>query len=311
LFYENGKKISYSLKTRDRIIAKFKKNEIENKLSVGDSPSVRTTIRISEALSQFKQSREGRITGKSSDYFRIEKFLKDEQITSLRGITEETIKRHCDERIQKKEISPTTANHTIRAIKTFLNFCLKRKHLSENPLTGTAKYPIQDKEPRFLSREEVAVVLKAASSQPIYLILFMAIYTGMRLGELERLEWKDIDFEDNVMTVHISKSKKFRKIPIHADLRRILLPLKDQGSVLKIKSIDSFEWQFSQFRKTLKIPYFRFHDLRHTFASLLIKSGVDILTVSKLLGHSSVIVTQMYSHLYKDHLDEAIKKLQI
>ncbi len=170
------------------------------------------------------------------------------------------------------------------------------------------KYPINQGEPRFLSAEEVKSVLNAAKNSKLYSLVATAIYTGMRFGELQRLEWQDIDFENNILTVHVSKSEKFRKIPLHGDLKAVLA--KAMGTGLCFNTVN-FNGEFKKIRTGSGIPRFRFHDLRHTFASLLIKAGVNILTVSKLLGHSSVVVTQIYSHLYQDHIKEAIDKLKI
>jgi integrase len=173
------------------------------------------------------------------------------------------------------------------------------------------RYPVFEKEHRFLSHDEIKTLLAVSKSLKMHPIIASAIYTGMRLGELQNLTWEDIDFKHNMITVQKSKSKKFRKIPLHTGLRKILYPLNGSGPCF---DTNGFYWQIFHLRKKLKkakLKRFRFHDLRHTFASMMIKSGVDILTVSKLLGHSSVVVTQIYAHLYQDHIKDAMKKLRI
>lgn len=311
-YYENGKQIHRSLKTKDKAVARFKKNEIENKISAGDTPLNQANISVKECLDSFKTYREGRIKDKTktTDYYRIELFIKEEKIYLLKDVKEDILKTHLDKRL-RAGLSHRTANHTIRILKTFLNYCVKQKYISVNPIKDMPKYPVTTEEPRFLTHTEIDKILKIAQPYEIYNLIIAGLYTGMRLGELERLNWEDIDFKDDMITVRLSKSKKFRKIPLHSELKAALIKNKSTG---KCFNTNGFYWQLFHLRKKLDragIKRFRFHDLRHTFASMLIKSGADILTVSKLLGHSSVVVTQIYAHLYQDHIKDAIKNLKI
>lgn len=313
-YIDNGRKISRSLRTKDKKAATFLKNQIENKLALGHSPLPDNTKSALEAFQEFKQYREGRLSLKHcyNDHYRIERFIKDSNIIQIRNITEESLKKHLDERI-KGGISNQTANHTIRCVKTFLNFCLKQKYVQENLISRMPKYPIDQKEPRYLTKEETQKLLSIAEGSVIYLPIAIALFTGMRQGEILRLLWQDIDFKFNNITVHISKTKKFRKVPLHAKLRKILEQFKKPNGLVFDKSLRILEWEFSKLKRLMpkETKPFRFHDLRHTFASLMIRSGVDILTVSKLLGHADVKTTQIYSHLYQDHIQESMSKLDI
>lgn len=312
-YYVEGKEIRHSLKTQDKTVAQFKKNEIENELAKGDNPLPDVGMTAAQCVEEFRKFRAGRLDPKTiaNDHYRIERFIHDERIAKLKQISQMSLKDHLDKRIESEKISNRTANHTIRAVKTFLNFCVRQKYIHGNAIKGMETYPIHEQEPRFLTVEEVRALLAAAKGQEVFPIVATAVYTGMRLGEILRLEWQDVDFEGGIISVRKSKSKKFRKIPIHRDLKRILWSLRGSGRCFKVPSYHSVEWRFSVVRKKLQIPFFRFHDLRHTFASMLIRRGVDILTVSKLLGHSSVVVTQIYAHLYEDHVQESIQKIRI
>lgn len=315
---ENGQKRDQSLKTQDKTIAKHRKNEIEIKLRKGEDPLPDTSLTATAAFEEFKDSRKGRIVLKTAttDNYRIERFIKDENIFKLVQINESRLKAHLDKRIEKAEgkrsISHRTANHTIRIIKTFLTWAVRSNKLSKNPIAYMERYKIDEKEPRFLKQEEVRAVLQKAAETRIYLVVAMAIYTGMRQGEILRLDWKDIDFEGKSIIVKFSKPGKFRKIPLHSDLAAILKAHRKDDGLIYEGALKTIDWEMILIRRELsKIAHFRFHDLRHTFASLLIKSGVDIYTVSKLLGHSQVTTTQIYSHLYEDHVQDAVKKLTI
>lgn len=311
-YRESGRTFTISLKTRDKKIASFKKNEIENRLTQGDSPLPDLSISINDALQQFRTARRGRIVAKTgqTDDFRLNKFVQDSGLFKLKQINQVTLKEHLDQRIADG-LSNRSANHTIRIVKTFLNYCVKSKLLRENPLANMPRYSVDIKQPRFLTQKEVIALLQASKDGPIEHMIAMAIYTGMRLGEIMALDWKDINFKDNMISVNISKTKRFRTIPLHKDLKAVLALKRKASGAFFEGSLRTLEWEFTKLKRVLKLPHFRFHDLRHTFASLLIKNGVDIYTVSKLLGHQNVTTTQIYTHLYTDHVKEALGRLEI
>lgn len=317
-YYEGGVRKQVPLKTKDKTVANFKKNEIENKLAVGENPLPNRGKLFKEAFEEFKESRKGRLDEKhqSTDNHRIQTFIDDSGIMLIRQVSDEILKKHLDKRINpgkgKVGISHQTANHTIRAIKTLLNFCIRRKYLSENPIKDMSKYPMDQKEPRYLSKDEALLLLKMAEPSVIYFPVAIAIYTGMRQGEIMRMDWRDVDFKENVIKVPISKTKRFRIIPLHTALKSILEPSRQANGLVFDRPLRTLEWEFTKIKLSMKgVEHFRFHDLRHTFASLMVRAGVDILTVSKLLGHSSITTTQIYAHLYQDHAQDSMRKLQI
>lgn len=309
-YYEAGKRRQVPLHTKDKKIANYKKNEIENRLHMGENPLPDKSLTAITAFEEFKRARIGRIAAKTNqtDNHRIEIFIKSAGITKLSSINDKRLKDHLDKRIVDFGISCRTANHTIRIIKTFLTWAVKNKMIASNPVMHMQKYKINAKEPRFLTPEEVRKAITAARGTRIELLVPAAVYTGMRFGELDRLEWQDIDFKAMIIDVKLSKPGKFRKVPLHPDLASMLAPYKGPG---KCFNTTGFSHVWETLRQAAGLGHFRFHDLRHTFASLLIKSGVDIYTVSKLLGHGQVTTTQIYAHLYQDHIQDAVKKVQI
>lgn len=311
-YYLNGKRIQKTLKTRDRKIAKYHKNKIENELAQGDSPIAINPITPQIALDEFHQNRSGRVSAGTveSDRPRLQWFIDSLKNKSLSSVTEANVKKHIDKLIEEKDISAMTANHNIRIIKTFLNFCVKRKYIQENPIQHMPKYKVNTVEQRYLSEDEIRTLFAIARETRLYLLILTAIYTGMRFGELDRLQWEDVDFKENNIRVVISKSGKFRNIPIHPVLRKELEEHRMKSG--KVINTTHFQGLFDDIRKECVkngVQHFRFHDLRHTFCSLLIKNGVDIVTVSKLAGHTTIKTTMTYAHLYQDHVKEAIQKI--
>ncbi len=305
IYYENGKKVQHSLKTKDKTVAKYKKNQVENKLVEGESPSPRTNTPAHDILTEYISHCKNRISEKSSiGYMKyIKDYLDSSQISRLHQINEHSVKNHIDNKI-RAGASPGTANHIIKFIKQFLNYATRRNYLSKNPIQSMALIKIDRMPPRFLSKVEVNTVLDNAKDETLHPMIATAVYTGMRLGELLRLQPEDIDFTRKTVTVMISKSKKFRVVPLHPELEKTL---KSKGAV-------PFDFTnnrrvFGRIKKKSKLPNIGWHTFRHTFASQLVMSGVDIVTVSKLLGHADISTTQIYSHLSESHIRESIKRL--
>jgi integrase len=312
IYYENGRKIQRSLKTRDKTIAKFKKNDLENQLAKGDSPIPNFNISPYVVLEEYREfcKNRNKLQTISDDTTRIKDFLGWAQPSRIKDVNEKDVLAYLNQRIDGKEIIPSTANHTITNIKTFLNFSVQRRYISSNPLRGIKKYKTEKLPPRFLNKEEIRNVLVAASSEPIHPMIITAIYTGMRLGELKRLTWGDIDFSRGEIMVRISKSSKFRIIPLHKNLKKELFKIKGAPAQL------CFNYQnkrriFKRIKRKAKLHNIGFHTFRHTFASQLIMAGVDLVTVSKLLGHAGINTTMIYSHLSQEHIKESIKRLTI
>jgi len=149
-------------------------------------------------------------------------------------------------------------------------------------------------------------------------IVLIALNTGLRRGELFNLKWQDINFNEKMLTVSAesAKSGKTRHIPLNDEAFSVLLTLKqyaqDQEFVFPGKNGERLNNIKSAWRGVLKkagITNFRFHDLRHTFASKLVMAGVDLNTVRELLGHSDYKMTLRYAHLAPEAKRAAVEKL--
>ena len=158
----------------------------------------------------------------------------------------------------------------------------------------------------------------------------MAIYTGLRRGELFKLEWRDIAFdkgEKGLITVRDTKNHETRYVPMSNTVRQALLkhPRRmvpaDGNSKARVSplvfssdsgnAITDVKKGFAGALRRAGIQrHVRFHDLRHTFASHLVMRGVDIRTVARLLGHKDIKVTMRYAHLGPDHLQSAVDALE-
>ena len=192
---------------------------------------------------------------------------------------------------------------------------------NSNPCRGVPKTPDKMME-RFLSIEELERLEKilvaretAALASPYTINAFrLIIYTGCRLGEVLSLKWGDIDFDDCCLRLSDSKTGK-RTIPLNESAMRVLFNTKKiennpyvfcgDKSGTHLVNIQKI-WE--RIRKQAGIPDVRIHDLRHSFASFMIKNGVSIFEVSKLLGHKDIKTTMRYAHLADKELVSVTNK---
>lgn len=161
---------------------------------------------------------------------------------------------------------------------------------------------------RFLTHEEMRRLLKLAESDPVMrAMLMVSIGTGLRQGELLRLKWADIDLNKQTLTVHLSKSGRRRSVHIPANAVEALRNLK---RMLLVSPTDVFlhadgrpmtasllEARWRPLRRAAGLAGFRWHDLRHTCASLLAQNHATLLEIGSVLGHSTPAMTMRYAHL--------------
>ncbi|MBW8076874.1 MAG: tyrosine-type recombinase/integrase [Gallionella sp.] len=150
-------------------------------------------------------------------------------------------------------------------------------------------------------------------------VVLVAMNTGLRRSELFHLRWEDVDLDARWLTVHgtTAKNGQTRRIPLNAEAQSTLQAwrrLAKEGETRvfpgvggeRLKRVDR-AWR--GLRKRAELQNFRFHDLRHHFASRLVQSGVPLNTVRELLGHADTTMVLRYAHLSPDHLAEAVEKI--
>ena len=221
-------------------------------------------------------------------------------------------------------VKPQTINFELTLLHRFFGYAMEMKYIQSNPTQEIKKIrKPQRKAPRFLTKKEI-LKLESNCTQNLLRIVKVLLNTGMRWGELQNLEWEDVDWNEKVLHIRIkedwSPKGEERKIPMNDAVSNILKSIIP-GSIQK-------PWVFttktgSQVRQQGTWTAFKLacrragiedatlHSLRHTFASHLVMAGVDLATVSKLLGHKDISTTMIYSHLSPDHLRGAVEKLTL
>ena len=143
--------------------------------------------------------------------------------------------------------------------------------------------------------------------------VLLSMNTGMRRGELLALKWAAVDMKGKQITIEgaTAKNQQTRHIPLNAEALEVLKRWKEQApDSERVIAIDTgFKTAWATLLERAKITKFRWHDLRHHFASRLVQAGVPLNTVRELLGHSSMAMTLRYAHLAPDQKREAVAKL--
>lgn len=182
------------------------------------------------------------------------------------------------------------------------------------------KLVIGDHTQRFLDKHEIERLLLHARASPhpvLYYVIHLLIHTGARVGEARLMKWCDVNDSHRIWTVPRSKNGRSRRIVLSSAAMQTLNDMRCNNERLLL-SVDANSYVFTnpqththyndfyvawrKVRANAELSDIRIHDLRHTFASLLINKGVSLYEVQTLLGHSSIQMTQRYAHLAPDRL---------
>ena len=264
----------------------------------------------------------------------LEKFIRYLQINnidSFSACTISSVREYIYYSKDSRDLSTNSVGHLIAVLKSFFNYLFEEDLITQNP---TRKIHLPKKVspiPRVISKYEVNMMLAAIRHSPSRcqrnylrdkLIIHTLYYAGLRRSELLTLDWNDINLGKSILTIRSGKGRKDRIIPIHPKLAESLdlyltqrLPMENYalfiGEQGKRLSKASFSNMLKMYLKLsgLDAKGYTAHSFRHRFASRLVEAGVDIFTVQKLLGHSSLDATKIYISISTQNLASAVQYL--
>lgn len=211
-----------------------------------------------------------------------------------------------------KSGKPKTAKNHLTTIASMLNHAVELDYTHKNPAKNKKLMrfsQIQKNKVRFLSKDEIKLILNAVKDTFLYELVLCGMYTGMRRGELISLEFEDIDYKRKLIYVRNkeefqTKSRKERVFPMHKKLFKLFNKKKngycftrDQGVRL---NKDVVTRTFTDIVHKLELNDVTLHTLRHSFISHSLMSGVSIWEVAQWVGHSTSHMTELYGHLCTD-----------
>jgi len=234
----------------------------------------------------------------------------------------EVNKFHVDsyiKKIQDRGLKASTINLHLNILRRMFNKAIEWSYsIKENPVSGDKLFKVPEDDKKVVSEQEYGSILKNADEH-LRPILVCLMNTGMRKGEVLSLQWDSVDLKNRVLTIEgdSNKGKKVKRIPINDDLHDVLKQLSEQRDgcqnvfIYLNRPIKSVESSFKNAIKRAGIKRrITLHDFRHTAGTRMMANGVDAYTVMKILGHSSLKMTELYLHTVPENLRRAVKALE-
>jgi integrase len=189
------------------------------------------------------------------------------------------------------------------------------------------KLPQKDNQrQRFLTHKEADKLLAVLKerSQDVYHMALLSLHCGLRAGETFSLQWADVDLEKSILTLRDTKSGRTRHSVMTGAAKDMLMergpgrkgalifPTTQETKIERISKTFNRVVEELGLNEGITDPRYKvvWHSLRHSYASWLVQSGVSLYTVQKMLGHSRINMTERYSHLHQENMQDAVKVLE-
>jgi len=244
-------------------------------------------------------------------------------------------------KFKANKLSNATVNRKIHILSAIMTFAVRQRRIPYNPMQGYRVLPRDRVEMTFLTKDEAESFLEftrikyeGTKHAWVYLAYLLAVNTGMRAGEIWGLKVRDLRFKDSLIYVcrqlnivtrnfTIPKGKAGRQVPLNENLAGVL---KEHIEKLDLKGDDPIflnendrpiyheHFNARHFRKDVKAwgeRKFRFHDLRHTAATLMIGMGVDVRSVQEICGHKDIKTTMNYVHILGDNVKKVAQDFSV
>jgi len=242
--------------------------------------------------------------------------------TPLTAITADRISQYRAKRLgalrkigeTERRLSASTINRPLALLRHLLYLA----HDEWGVLAELPKIRLE-KEPqgrlRWLSQDEAAKLLETcrkSRNKALADLVEFSLFTGVRRGEALGLTWDRVDRSRGVIRLEITKSGQRREVPLSSNADAVLARRWSEGAkgyVFGSRNWNAFRTAWETAVDGANLDGFRFHDLRHTFASWLVQRGRTLKEVQEALGHHSITMTMRYSHLSPDHLRAAVAVL--
>lgn len=311
-------------------------SEMRGKVAKGEKVAP-ASIKFSEVASAWMESKDGRLRETTRRGY--QDALDNEIIPvfghrKLRDIRVDDVAAYI-RKLEKRGLSTSTIDNYCKPLSGTFRYAVRRGMISQNPMAALTRddRPVNGKTRKAYewTTEEIDNLLLAADIQAkepsaradYTLLLRVAVYAGLRLGEILGLQWGDIDFEEGTILVQRQYAKTgdlvepktaaaVRRVPIRAELVQALRLArmasghsKDSDFVFGTKDGKPrmhrvVQRGFTSIRDKAKLPTeITFHDLRHAFASIAVQAGADVVYLSKVIGHTDPAITlRVYSHVF-------------
>lgn len=323
LFYKNSKGVwkSISTKTSNKVKAnKFMEDFIKSpNPDKNDSVEIIRLNRFCDSFEKYSETVHSKNhTDKIKTTFKfIKTFLGDIPLTT---ITLRNLEEFKTMRLQSA--STRTVRRDLANLSSAFSWGISQGYLKENIVKNVKHPKLNEKLPLFFTTDEFNSLLKVIESEDLRDLIEFAVNTALRQTEIITLEWNQVYFESRQVTLdnrnNLTKSGKVRSVPLNSMAIEILSKRlqTSNGNQIVFTYMDKpikqhfISHKFKKFVKKAPINQgLNFHSLRHTAASWMVQRGASIYNVQKILGHSDLRVTSIYSHLRSYDLQNSVNLL--
>ena len=305
--FDGGKRRSLRTKNKreaDKIFNALQKESIQKQFREIDKTS---SIRMSEFIDEYI-SHPDRLNLSSrtheSDRNAVMKFIKsigDKEINLVSNNDFDLFKKD----LLSKELSPFSINTYLRHLKAAFNFAIDQDYRKEPLKFKMLKTPEQKN--HIIPPNKIDLLLKVSLDQnkEMWRIIKFTLYTACRRHEIINARYEHVSQE---MISVCGKGQKTRNIPLISEAKSIFEE-STKGKIFKYKHVSTVSNYFRKIARSIGLDY-RFHDLRHTSATQMLRSGIPLEVVQQILGHSDIRTTQIYAKVLDDTMKNEMRKLE-
>ncbi|SHH67955.1 tyrosine-type recombinase/integrase [Desulfosporosinus lacus] len=257
------------------------------------------------------------------------KFLKENGLSSDVSEIDQRVIRRYIVWLKARKNKPNTMKRKLDSLSSFFNYLELEDIIVKNPMGKVERIKKQIIPRTFLREDEATRLIYVVDNWDIrnkvrnQAFFRVFLYTGLRVSEICAIDWSDIDFKNKTLAIKKAKGNKCRIVFLNDELCEHLwaylqtrLPLINKAlffnrynNRMRPKNANKIIRQYT--RKAGIDKYLTAHILRHTFATILVQKGVDIITIRDLLDHKDVSTTQIYTHSTEDRQRDALQQLQL
>lgn len=318
-----------------RWYVRFKLNGKRLFLATGETDETRALLKISEVVKRAEQREAQSSSGKTfsdlceeytpyavsnkaqstidKDKSRMKVLLAHFGKSKIAEISAKDVEQYMQKRSLK--LKPASVNRELALLRHMLSKAVDWGYLDSNPAKKVKPFKEPPGRVRYLSDGERERLLNSCSGMLKTLVL-TAMLTGMRKSELQDLTWDDVNLDEGLITLVKTKNNEIRRIPISKELLPVLRSLRDSMPFAhhvfsKPDGSPYGNWRTAFDNACIRagIKDFRFHDLRHTFASYIAMCGHNAFTIQALTGHKTLSMVQRYTHLSNEYLRSAVDEI--
>jgi integrase len=305
----------------DKRTAQLVEKDLKVKAARGEWPDIRTAkpITFRAFCAEFQTRLAGKAASTVKNYevacrVHFVPFLGDLHLSEIRP-------KHIDDfkQLRANAAKHSTVNLELVLLGSILNAAVTRGYLKENPAKSIPPIRIPEKEPRYLTRDQVAKLYPECTDW-IYTFVAIGLNTGLRNGEVCALTWQDVDLKNRTLKVRsdedfTTKGKGDRAVPLNGFLYNVLKKaprhIKNSHILFTREGKSLVRKRFTKAAKRAGLPHFTPHDLRSTFGTWLAADGVDVVTIKNLMGHTDVKTTMKYLHAAPNRMEWAVENLNL